>query len=168
MRNVALVTTMWGLVTPQAGKEREQELLRKDEFWGNMVRSGATCDRYDNTRKDGLRIVKALLQNIPCVLQIQEEMEGGVSLENTTAGREVNDRIKEIEAQYKKEIAELRQEMQRERNDRALEQLRKDHAIAHERLEEAARARERMHESTIRELQEQIYALQNRSYCVVM
>jgi len=133
-----------------------------------MVRSGVTCDRYDNTRKDGRRIVKALLQNIPCVLQIQEEMEGGVSLENTTAGREVNDRIKEIEAQYKKELAELRQEMQRERNDRALEQLRKDRAIAQERLEEAARARERMQESTISELQKQMYALQNRSYCVVM
>ncbi len=169
MRNVALVTTMWGKVDGEQGQERERELISTSHFWGSMKRAGAKCDRYDDTRPDGLRIIRQLLRNIPCSLQIQREMENGATLAETTAGKEVDERINQLEAQYKNEIEELKMELEGMKNRDDIEELRREQARAMEKVEEAQRARGLM-QSTIERLQGDLQHWQDKGswQCRVM
>jgi len=43
--NVVLCTTMWGKVTPEEGKMREEQLKRKETFWGSLISLGAQTYR---------------------------------------------------------------------------------------------------------------------------
>ena len=174
MKNAALVTTMWGNVKRQDGEMRMNQLRETDEFWGQMIESGATCDKYDNTRQDGLRILKMLIQKSPCTLQIQLEMEGGVKLANTTAGREVNERIEELKAEHQKDMAKLRKEMQQvqeERDEARFEMIKREYEAAVNKVAEANEAQARLLQATIDEQQSQIRALQTKKdgiVCIVM
>jgi hypothetical protein len=168
MANVALVTTMWGAVSERVGAQREQELKTKDDFWGSMCRSGATCDRYNNTRKDGLRIVQSMMLNVPCVIQIQTELQRGISLEDTTAGKEVNDRIKEMAAKFEKVLVDLKNEIKQERDELKLRELRREQARAIQETERAKKAQEMINETRIALLQAEVNHLRNQSLCIVM
>ena len=172
MKNVTLVTTMWGLVNRQDGEMRMQQLMETDDFWGEMVKSGATCDKYNNTRHDGRRILKALLPKPPCTLQIQSEMERGVQLKDTTAGREVTEQLEKLKAQHKIEMAKMRREMeqaQRERDDARFETMKLQYESALQRVEEARAAQEKLTQATIQSLQAQVQAQQrSSSWCIVM
>lgn len=171
MRNVLLVTNMWGQVSRRTGEKREKELLDTDDFWGSMTRAGAKCDRYNNTREDGLRLLKRLLQNAPIPLQIQEEIDRGIPISKTTAGKQINEQIEKLRAQYEDKLADLKIELKEARDERDREReekIRQEQRRAEERLEAAQKAREKLYESQIGELQEQIYKLQNRSRCTVM
>jgi len=169
MGNVALVTTMWGQVSTQDGTKRMNQLAKTDDFWGNMIASGAACDKYDGTKSDGTRIINKLLMKTPCILQIQAEMEGGASLKETTAGKEVNDRIAEIEASYKKEIDKLRLEIKEAQDANVLRQLLEEQQKARENMEAAQAAKNKLLEATIAQQTQQIHELQNKGgFCVVM
>ena len=168
MENVLLISNMWSEVNKADGQRREQELLDTDFFWGSLVRAGAKIDRYNNTTKDACRLVKVLMENVPRRIQLQREMDDGVKLEHTTAGREVADRIAEMEAQHRKDMEELREELRQERDDRAREQIQIQMDKTKEAMEEVAAAREMLQQDVIDELRQQIYQLQNRSRCMVM
>jgi len=136
-----------------------------------MIRLGATSDRYYRTRLDGLRIVNKLLQNVPCILQIQEEMEGGIKLTETTAGKEVNERIEELQAQHRNEIQALKVKMEEALKSKDLEIYKKrleEQAEAMKKLEEARVARERLLDATIKQQQAQIADLQKSGGCVIL
>ena len=47
LKNVILMTNMWGRVTPQQGADREQQL--KDKYFKAAIEKGAQLCRYTNT-----------------------------------------------------------------------------------------------------------------------
>jgi hypothetical protein len=168
MNNVALVTTMWGLVDRQDGETRMNELVQTDDFWGRMIESGATSDKYDGTRRDGVRIIKRLLTKAPCILQIQAEMERGVTLNDTTAGREVHERIAELEAQHNHEIQNLKLEIQQAQEARDREMFERRLKDQEDAMEKVQQARERLLQATIEQQQARIHELQNSGSCVIL
>jgi hypothetical protein len=91
MKNVSLITTMWDIVNEEQGEARMNELMSRDEFWGEMVREGASCDKHDGTSQDASFISNWLLAKVLYALQIQHEMEKGARLNETTARKSTTD-----------------------------------------------------------------------------
>ena len=112
MKNVILVTTMWGKLQPSDdGDARVKQLTETGNFWGGMITSGARHERYNGTEVDARRIIRTMLDNAPCKLQIQQELEQGQKLADTAAGKEVSDRLETLKAHHAEEIAELKKEL---------------------------------------------------------
>jgi len=174
MENVIFVTTMWGeLSNKQRGDERLNELTKTNKFWGRMLELGATVDKHDGSRQDGARIINNLLQKTPCTLQIQAEMERGIKLNDTTAGKEVNDRIAVLQAKYERDIKNLKQEVQEARDANDILEMKerlRDQAEVMEKIEQARQAQERLFEAAIQQQQEQITFLQSKGEqkCVIL
>ena len=112
MRNVILMTTMWGkLQSSDDGDARVKQLTERGIFWGGMINSGARHEKYDGTGVDALRIIHMMLDNAPCKLQVQEELDHGQKLADTAAGKEVADRLETLKAHHAEETAELKKEL---------------------------------------------------------
>lgn len=170
MQNVLLVSNMWGQVTELQGEKREKELLATDDFWGSMMRFGAKCDRFNNTHKDGLRLVDKLLPNEPVPLQLQVKMQKGVPISNTTAGKQINAQLERLNAEYEDKLGDLKIELEqaRQESDREKEELiRQEQKRAEDRLQAAQSASDKLYASKILELQEQVNRLA-KSGCAVM
>lgn len=59
MKNIILVTTMWGeLNDPAVGERREKEL--KDSFWKEMLAHGCRTERFEGTCGSAWHIVGSL------------------------------------------------------------------------------------------------------------
>lgn len=43
---IVLVTTMWTLVSPAMGDQRERELMQTEQFWGYMYKNGSQILRH--------------------------------------------------------------------------------------------------------------------------
>lgn len=108
-RRVVIGCTMW---TSRSDVEKKiaQRAGRMD-IWGDMVRGGAKAIPYDNTRKGALEIIRMLMNNRPGELLIQKELASGKTLEQTSAGRE-------LEKQKGEDIAKLTKELQELKADR--------------------------------------------------
>lgn len=110
---IILATTMWSLVPPEIGAQRERELMDQEDFWGYMYKRGSKIrrhtDQYD--RSSALAILHEIVaQRNPVVLRIQKEMSDGLELEQTKAGQQLNaDIIKERE-KHSRELEELQRE----------------------------------------------------------
>jgi len=114
MPGIVLATTMWGLVDPQTGADRERELRSTNSFWGEMEQGGSLVMRHQRTKESAHVILREILKRKhPMLLRIQDEMVNqGIHLENTGAGMKVNEDLIEVERQHKKELAELKKDMQ--------------------------------------------------------
>ncbi|KAL7270430.1 hypothetical protein RUND412_006869 [Rhizina undulata] len=104
LTNVVLVTSMWDNVAADVGQRRERELISTGNFWGGMIRMGARAARWDKTTKSARDIVLKIVHLAPIVLLIQDELNTYNTLENTTAG-------KEVQRNLEKEMANWREEM---------------------------------------------------------
>ncbi|KAM5349523.1 hypothetical protein ACJ41O_006028 [Fusarium nematophilum] len=109
-KNVVLVTTFWDELQDTAkGEDREEQLVKRPDWWGYMTSKGSTTRRFDNTRQSALDIVGELVGLPTVTLQVQEEMVNrGLEVEETTAGEELNRELAEQRATFKKEIEDLR------------------------------------------------------------
>ena len=99
LRNVAIVTNMWGRVVLQVGEAREAELMRGDNFFKPILDKGAQMARNENTVTSAQQIIRLVLDNHPLPLRIQEELiDEHKDIPKTSAGeelgREINARIK--------------------------------------------------------------------------
>ncbi|KAH8194395.1 hypothetical protein TruAng_011438 [Truncatella angustata] len=116
---VVLATTMWDVeeVNRRSNYEaREQELKAEEAFWGIMLRKGSKVLRQDKGETSALRILRHILyahsQRPTAInLQIQEEMAAGKSLSQTSAGQELLGQIAVLQANYEREMAQLRHEL---------------------------------------------------------
>jgi len=119
LKNVVIVTNMWGEVDPQVGKAREAELKREDIFFKPVLDKGARMARNENTVASAQKIIRLVLKNQPRALRIQEELvTEKKDISKTSAGRELD---REIAAQLKKheeEMHELKEEMERAMRDK--------------------------------------------------
>ncbi|KIL67665.1 hypothetical protein M378DRAFT_102256 [Amanita muscaria Koide BX008] len=112
LKNVLIVTNMWGEVDPQVGLAREKELSSTDIFFKPALDKGAQFLRHDNTIESAYNIIRQVMKNHPNTLQIQEELvDQKKDISETAAGIELNKELHEQAERHRKEIVELQKEM---------------------------------------------------------
>jgi len=119
LKNVVVVTNMWGGVDLGVGERREAELGGSDDFFKPALAKGAQMARHENTADSAQRILRLILHNHPLPLRIQVELVvEGKGVFNTDAGGELN---QELNAQIRKneeDVHTLREEMQQAIKDK--------------------------------------------------
>ncbi|KIL67674.1 hypothetical protein M378DRAFT_159507 [Amanita muscaria Koide BX008] len=112
LKNVLIVTNMWGEVDPQVGLARENELSSKDIFFKPALEKGAQFLRHENTTESAYNIIRQVMKNHPVTLRIQEELvDQKKDISETAAGIELNKELHEQAERHRKEIVELQKEM---------------------------------------------------------
>ena len=135
LKNVAIVTNMWGGVEPEVGYAREAELRREDIFFKPALEKGARMARHTNTVPSAETIIR-LFNNQPLPLQIQRELiDEQKDIVETSAGQELN---RELNAQIRKHQEEIRaiaEEMEMVTRDKG-EEAKNELEIERKRMQE--------------------------------
>ena len=104
LKNVSVVTNMWGEVSAGVGEARERELATN--FFKSTLEKGAHLTRHHNTAQSAHDIIRRIMKNQPIVLQIQRELvDEHKDIVDTAAGEAVN---KELNEQIRRHRAELK------------------------------------------------------------
>ncbi|KAF8896196.1 hypothetical protein BD779DRAFT_1466201 [Infundibulicybe gibba] len=115
LRNVAIVTNMWGQVDRAQGDARECELASNENFFKPVLDKGARLHRHDNGLASGHGILRYLLGNHPQPLRIQQELvDEGKSISQTDAGMELEKELKEQARMHEEKMRILHEETQAE------------------------------------------------------
>lgn len=127
LRNVTLLTTKWDRM-PQDYNENKEKML-KDGPWKKLIRHGASVRSIGLTygRAAYETIVKELLRNVAATLQIQQELvDQQLPLNETTAGRMLDEQIREATEDLRKKLDEVDQELAaaKAQHGRGIEELR--------------------------------------------
>ncbi|KAI1680562.1 Outer membrane protein [Pyrenophora tritici-repentis] len=148
---IILATTMWSLVPPGIGAQREQELMRQDDFWGFMLKKGSRIMRHtdENDRSSALAILNAVVRNRKEItLRIQQEMSTeGLGLEETEAGQQLNEDITKERERHRRDIEELQQEKEEAlavANQEAAEQINELQADLAKKIQAGEESQERL------------------------
>jgi hypothetical protein len=136
LRNVVIVTNMWGEVNPQVGEEREAELMGKDLFFKPALEKGAQMARHENTVPSAENIIRLILNHDPLPLHIQKELvDEGKEITQTHAGKELNRELADQIRKHKEDIRVLTEEMQ-QAIDAKDEETRRDREAEARRMQE--------------------------------
>ena len=110
LKNVVLVTNMWGIDSQDINESREKEL--SDKFLKSVLDKGSQMVRHHNTTESAHDIIRRIVENHPVVLQIQRELvDEGKDISNTAAGETINQELKELISKHQAELKDLREEM---------------------------------------------------------
>ena len=110
LKNVILVTNMWGVDSQDANESREGELSSR--FFKPALDKGAQMVRHHDTTQSAHDILRRIIKNRPAVLQIQRELvDEGKDIVDTAAGESINEELKEQIRRHQKELKELREEI---------------------------------------------------------
>ena len=110
LKNVALVTNMWGKVTQELGEARERELV--DKYFKAALDKGAQLVRHYDTTQSSHDIIRHIMKNDPTAFQIQRELvDEGKNINNTAAGVAVSEEIDRLIRYYKTEVKALGEEL---------------------------------------------------------
>jgi hypothetical protein len=111
LKNVAIVTNMWGEVSQEVGEEREHELETEECFFGSAIGKGAELLRHNNTIQSAQAILRHVVHNRPLPLRIQQEIvDEHMDLGDTAAGEVLN---RDLKAQARKHQGEMEEMMRR-------------------------------------------------------
>ncbi|THH21432.1 hypothetical protein EUX98_g8387 [Antrodiella citrinella] len=112
LKNVVIVTNMWGDVSEAIGAAREKELSESDLFFKPALEKGARMARHDNTVASAKSIIQSFLGAVPEVLAIQREVvDEKKSVVETTAGQDLQAELEMQLAKHRKEMEGMREEM---------------------------------------------------------
>lgn len=136
LKNVIIVTNMWGLVDPEVGMAREHELRTDESFFKPWMDAGAGIMHHDNSVQSAHNIISEILRHRPRLLRIQREL--------VTERRELD----ETSAWYFLE-AHLHQE--KKRLEREIQGLQEEHNRAVEDQDEAAQRELEHHREELEE-----------------
>ena len=149
---------MWESVDEATGNMREKALIETEDFWGYMAQNGSQVRRHMNTRASAMSILRALIKDkLDIVLDIQKELGDGVRLDDTGAGRQLNEEIHKIQEKHKQELADLEKEKQdalRRRDAESVEQIEELQRENAQKLEQMAQDRESIKVDMARILEE--------------
>ncbi|KAF9647079.1 hypothetical protein BDM02DRAFT_2812674 [Thelephora ganbajun] len=138
LKNVILVTNMWGRVTSEQGADREQQL--NDKYFKAATQKGAQLCRHYNSPESARAILRKILKNQPVTLKIQRELiDEGKDIGQTGAGAELNREIREVVERYQREIKELEESMRKamdEKDEESREELEVEKRRMQEEMEE--------------------------------
>jgi flagellar biosynthesis chaperone FliJ len=112
LKNVVIVTTRWDVVGNKRAVELEQELVTGERYFKPLCDAGANKFGHDNTRESAQHVMDKLLDNKPILLQMQEELEGGMTLEQTAAGSQLNAELDALIKKQEAEMKKVREEME--------------------------------------------------------
>ena len=128
LRNVTLVTNMWGEVSQEDGEEREEELIT--DFLKPALDKGAQIARHYNTVQSAHDIIRGIIRNQPAPLQIQREIvDEGKGILNTAAGEAINSELNAQIRRHQAELKAMRREMERalrEKDEETRQELEKE------------------------------------------
>ena len=118
LANVVLATTMWSNNSGTDSElkvleQREVELSSKAEFWKSMIDQGSRVFRQDRGRQSAEEILQYLVGKKRTVaLKIQRELvDKGMTVDKTTAGKEVEAEVAKQREIYEKRLKEIRDDM---------------------------------------------------------
>ncbi|KAJ7678997.1 P-loop containing nucleoside triphosphate hydrolase protein [Mycena polygramma] len=112
LKNIVIVTNMWGEVGIEVGEAREAELASDERFFKPVLDKGARLLRHDNDVASAQGILHYLIGNQPRALRIQCELvDQGKEISQTAAGEELNRELAEQIKRHRQEMAILQQEM---------------------------------------------------------
>jgi flagellar biosynthesis chaperone FliJ len=112
LKNVVIVTTRWDREGNERAVRLQQELVKGERYFKPLCDAGASTFGHDNTRGSAQRVVDKLLSNNPIVLQMQEELETGMTLEQTAAGSQLSAELDAIIKKHEAEMKKMREEME--------------------------------------------------------
>ena len=117
LRNVVLVTNMWGEVSQEDGEEREEELITN--FFKPVLDKRAQIARHHNTVESAHDIIRHIIRNRPAALQIQRELvDEGKDIGDTAAGEAVNKELNEQIRRHRAELKTIKEEMEKAMKDK--------------------------------------------------
>ena len=112
LRNVVILTNMWGEVSREIGEAREHELATKEMFFKPALAKGASLRRHDNTPASAYKILRGIINNHPLSLRIQRELvDQKKDISQTSAGKELTKEWEEQMEKHRKEMMTLQEEM---------------------------------------------------------
>ena len=119
LRNVVIVTNMWGEVESRVGEKREAELKGKDIFFKPILDQHAQMARHMNTTDTAQRILRLILHNTPLPQRIQEEIvDEGKDISKTSAGQELDRELQQQIGKHKEEMRVLEEQVQQAMKDK--------------------------------------------------
>ena len=119
LKNVVIVTNMWGEVNARVGNEREAELIGDDTLLRPVLQKGARMARHDNTVASAERAVRLILERHPLPLRIQEELvKEHKDISETGAGEELNRELNAQIRRHKEDIRILKEDMEQAMRDK--------------------------------------------------
>ena len=128
LKNIVLVTNMWGEVKHDVGEARERELA--SIFLKPALDKGAQMIPHYNTEQSAHDVIRHIMNNHPVVLQIQRELvDEQKDVTNTAAGEAVNTELTEEIKRHEAELNAVREEMMRtleEKHERARQMLKEE------------------------------------------
>ncbi|KAF9490358.1 hypothetical protein BDN71DRAFT_1434733 [Pleurotus eryngii] len=114
LRNVVIVTNMWGEVSLDVGQAREEELKNRDIFFKPVLGKGAQMKRHDNTFDSACTIMRCIAFKASLALRIQRELvDEEKDITETAAGAELCRELHEQAMRYKAEQRQLQDEMKK-------------------------------------------------------
>ena len=105
MRNVVIVTNMWGLPNAAAGESREIELRTDPQLFQPAIEQGATMRRHDNTVGSAHAILSRLLNDRPIT---RGSSNPGPQ---TAADQNMARMLAALQEKHDRELAEVRKSM---------------------------------------------------------
>ena len=137
LRNVVLVTNMWGEVSLEDGKDRENKL--SSQFFKPVLDMGAQMARHHNTTRSAHEIIRRMLKNRPMALRIQRELvDQRKDIVDTAAGKAVNRELNEQMRRHQDELKGVQEEMEqvlKEKDEEARQELEEDRRRLQEQIE---------------------------------
>lgn len=113
LKNVVIVTNMWGDVSPEVGESRERELATNELFFKPALDKGAHMVRHDNTPASAQRILREILGFPPEALLIQREtVDEHKTLAQTNAGLDLQKELEKQAHKHREELDGLKGEME--------------------------------------------------------
>jgi hypothetical protein len=113
-KDVVVVTTMWSFLKTNEARDaammRQKTMGERLEFFGNLIKGGASIKAHRDDNQSGLSIVELILdRQRTVVLQLQHEMKGGATmkLEGTTAGKYVEGELANTRDRYETQKRDL-------------------------------------------------------------
>ena len=166
LKNVILITSMWDRVAENEGAKRERELLQTPEFWGFMISKGSKAYRHNNSIESAKQLLRHFIPDIKLkiTLDLQQEMvDRNMSLDQTGAGRELENEIAKERARFKielKEIGEQLMEAMKERDKEAESTMREMQREYEDKLERLGKAQMDLHSTLDKTYQERYNRLE--------
>ena len=137
LKNVVIVTNMWGEVPLDVGESRENEL--SSNFFKPVLDKGAQMVRHHNTAQSAHDVIQMIMKNRPVVLQIQRELvDEHKDIVDTAAGeavnRELNEQIRRHQAELKTVQREMMQAL-KEKDEETRQELEEETRKLQEQME---------------------------------
>lgn len=115
-KHIVLATTMWENLTGpglsyDVGVEREQELLRRQDWWGLMYKRGSQVVRHTGDKQSAMDIVEYLVALAkPVRLAIQTQLvDEGMMLEDTDAGQKYEKELNHLKKLHQEQLIQIKE-----------------------------------------------------------